>query len=69
MEGQKFNSTMEGEEETQTAQGRQGNVTFCPHGDIKTKLLLKGKFFEHDNEVAEHGRRGGGGDDSPGPLS
>ena len=46
---------MEGEEEARTVQGRQGNVTFRPYRDIKTKPLLKRKFVEHDNNVGEHG--------------
>ena len=46
---------MEGEEEAQTVQGRQGNVTFRPYRDIKTKPLLKRKFAELDNDVDEHG--------------
>ena len=40
---------MEGEEEARTVQGRQGNVTFRPYRDIKTKPLLKRKFVEHDD--------------------
>ena len=38
-------------------QGRQGNVTFRPYRDIKTKPLpLKRKFVEFDNDVEnEHG--------------
>ena len=46
---------MEGEEEAQTVQGRQGNVTFRPYRDIKTKPLLKRKFAELDNDVDEDG--------------
>ena len=47
---------MEGEEEARTVQGRQGNVTFRPYRDIKTKPLLKRKFVEHDdNNVDEDG--------------
>ena len=46
---------MESEEEARTVQGRQGNVTFRPYRDIKTKPLLKRKFVELDNDVDEHG--------------
>ena len=42
---------MEGEEEARTVQGRQGNVTFRPYRDIKTKPLLKRKFVEQDDNV------------------
>ena len=44
---------MEGEEEARTVQGRQGNVTFRPYRDIKTKPLLKRKFVEQDDNVEE----------------
>ena len=40
---------MEGDEEARTVQGRQGNVTFRPYRDIKTKPVLKRKFVEDDN--------------------
>jgi len=44
---------MEGEEEARTVQGRQGNITFHPYRDIKTKPLLKRKFVEHDDNLDE----------------
>jgi len=45
---------MEGEDDARTVQGRQGNVTFRPYRDIKTKPLLKRKLIELD-DVDEQG--------------
>lgn len=42
------------EDDIRTVQGRQGNVTFRPYRDIKTRPLKKRFIEEHDDEV-EHG--------------
>ena len=48
---------MEGEDDARTVQGRQGNVTFRPYRDIKTKPLLKRKLVELDDvDEQEEGR-------------
>lgn len=47
---------MEGDEEARTVQGRQGNVTFRPYRDIKTKPVLKRKFVEDDNVDEDGGK-------------
>ena len=49
IEVQTCNSAMEGEDDARTVQGRQGNVTFRPYRDIKTKPLLKRKLVELDD--------------------
>ena len=56
IEVQTSNWAMEGEDDARTVQGRQGNVTFRPYLDIKTKPLLKRKLVELDDVDEDGGK-------------